>query len=608
MSKDEGTFLDRVPAYKKDFPKYASEVLHIQTKSARMSRFNLNRAQKRVWGVVKKKLAEKKPVRMYLLKARQLGFSTLIQGLAYWNATLWPNQNELIVSHEILSAETLFGKSKVFYGLSPQEMRPERQLSNRRELKFAKDDKEGTGDVGLQSRILIQTADNVHLGASHTLHFVHLSEFARYEKVQKDVRLSFATLMQAVPKRGRNFAFIETTAFGLNHGYEFWEEDNAWEKIFISWVADVTYTADEPLEFNQLEAAEATKYGNERTVLGGVENELREWYPRLSKSNEWVRHEALKRLRWRREIIQEGFAGQDGLKLFRQEYPITPREAFITSGDNVFDTTKIADMKLALEGETTGDIPFPTVNFRYDPHQKRFEKARYGEMRVYDLPKEGKQYAIGADVAEGIREGDRSAAQVLVLPELIQVATFQARIDPGDFADTLAALGWWYNGALVAVEINGPGYATNHRMSRTLLYPYMYTRESYDSQSRTFLKRYGWHTNRATKSVLISDLRKGLNDNLVQFRDVPTLDEMSTYIETDKGKLEAAPGYYDDLVMALGISLQMVLQVNAGDFTPPKPKTAPEGSFEWYANMVDAEALRAEDWHSEYMEDQKYGW
>jgi hypothetical protein len=605
---DKQTFLERVPEYKKDFKKYAEEVLYIQTKSAKMSRFKLNRAQNRVWQVVKKKLEADKPVRMYLLKARQLGFSTLIQGLAYWNATLWPNQNELIVSHEILSAETLFGKSKVFYGLSPHEMRPERQLSNRRELKFAKDDKEGTGDVGLQSRILIQTADNVHLGASHTLHFVHLSEFARYEKVQKDVRLSFATLMQAVPKSGRNFAFIETTAFGLNHGYEFWEEDNSWEKIFISWVADATYTAKTPLEFQELEASEATNYGNERTVLGHVEDELREWYPRKAKDSEWVRHEALKRMRWRREIIKEGFVGQDGLKLFKQEYPITAREAFITSGDNVFDTTKIADMKLALEGETTGKIQFPATNMRYDPHQKRFENARYGEMRVYEAPVSGKRYAIGADVAEGIREGDRSAAQVLSLPDLVQVATFQARIDPGDFADTLAALGWMYNGALIAVEINGPGYATNHRLSRTLIYPYMYNRESYDAQSRTFLKRYGWQTNRATKSVLISDMRKALNENLVQYRDVPTLDEMSTYIETDTGKLEAAPGYHDDLVMSLGISLQMVLQAHAGDFKPPEPTQAPEGSFEWYGKIADAENLRADDWRTEFMEQQKYGW
>jgi len=605
---NEQTFLDRVPEYRKDFKKYAAEVLYIQTKSARMARFKLNRAQNRVWQVIKKKLEDNKPVRMYLLKARQLGFSTLIQGLAYWNATLWPNQNELIVSHEILSAETLFGKSKVFYGLSPQEMRPERQLSNRRELKFAKDDKAGTGDVGLQSRILIQTADNVHLGASHTLHFVHLSEFARYEKVQKDVRLSFATLMQSVPKRGRNFAFIETTAFGLNHGYEFWEEENTWEKIFISWIADATYTVDEPLEFKELEASEATKYGNERTVLVGVEKELREWYPIKARDEEWIRHEGLKRMRWRREIISEGFSGQDGLKLFRQEYPISAQEAFITSGDNVFDTTKITDIKLALEGEMTGEVPFPAVNFRFDPHQKRFELARYGEMRVYEKPKEGKRYAIGADVAEGIKEGDRSAAQVLSLPELVQVATFQARIDPGDFADTLAALGWWYNGALVAVEINGPGYATNHRLSRTLLYPYMYNRESYDAQARTFLKRFGWQTNRATKSVLISDMRKSLNENLVQYRDVPTLDEMSTYIETDKGKLEAAPGYYDDLVMSLGISLQMVLQVNAGDFAPPKPMQAPEGSFEWYGKIADAEGARADEWRSEFMEQRKYGW
>ena len=83
---------------------------------------------------------------------------------------------------------------------------------------------------------------------------------------------------------------------------------------------------------------------------------------------------------------------------------------------------------------------------------------------------------------------------------------------------------------------------------------------------------------------------------------------MSTYIETDRGKLEAAPGYYDDLVMALGISLQMVLQVNAGDFSAPKPTVAPEGSFEWYGKLVDADRARADEWRTEFMEDQKYGW
>src|SRR5690348_9463650 len=111
----EHQLVERLPEYRQEFPTYAEEVLHIQTKGAQTVPFKLNRAQRRLWQLIAELRAAGKPVRLYILKARQLGFSTMTQGLIYWFTTLWPNHNALVVSHEVDSAVALFEKSKIFY-------------------------------------------------------------------------------------------------------------------------------------------------------------------------------------------------------------------------------------------------------------------------------------------------------------------------------------------------------------------------------------------------------------------------------------------------------------------------------------------------------------
>ena len=560
--------------YREDFPQFAAKQLWIITKAGTLDRFLLNRAQRRLWQIVKEKLDADEPVRIYILKARQLGFSTLISAIIFWYVSLYKYKTCLMVSHDLQSAEQILGKLKTFWARMADAIRPDQKLSNRKELYLT--NSKGTGN---ESRVIVQTGDNVHLGASMTIHAAHLSEFARYEKVQKDVRLAWATLEQTVPSRPGTMIFLETTAWGFGFAKDVWDDpDNGFVKLFISWIASPEYTADEPLQRGELFDVPDSPYGDEVETLGHVERELRFWYPEEAGDNEWITRESLKRLRWRREKIHGGFNGD--LALFRQEYPITPHEAFLTSGSAVFNNLKLSDIIAALREEEA-----PT-RFRWDNERRTMVPSpRSGSLYVWEDPKPGSSYLIGVDVSEGLVDGDESAVQVLETPSMSQVARWSGLISPDDLADLAAWMGHHYNTAAICAEVNGPGYATNLRLARQLYYPLLYRREVFDSTKIGFQKKWGFNTNRQSKQILVGTLREAIDKDTTRIRDTETAMQMSHYVLND-GKYQAASGYNDDLVIAYGLALQMGLQWEPSA-PSVAPATAPKGSFDWWGKVVD---------------------
>lgn len=606
----------KIAAYRSDFPLFAREVLKIQTKGAKLTRFRFNRAQQRVWELIKEDMDAGKPVRMFILKARQLGFSTLIQGLMYWLVSLRRNRNVLVAAHEDDAAAQLFQKAQVFYKTSPEDFRPMLRLSNRKELHFANPDPKAPKEqMGLESRITVKTAKNRNLGASMTLQGLHLSEFAKYERVLDDVKTTMATVLQTVPRLPETFVFLETTADGMGYAADFWKARNGYRKVFVSWCADDEYTVPGDtlyLTLDLLGDVDESEFGNEVWVRDRVLDELRFWYPEHADDQAWLEVEALCRLQWRRSMISDQFQGEQGIELFRQEYPITPEEAFLTTGSAVFDQRKLQDRLAALErkdedGRVVGLIFEPT-GFRFDKRVSDFYHAKHGPLRVYKVPDPKKRYVIGADVSEGLPGGDMSAAQVLELPDLEQVAVYEDRLDPDDFADVLYHLGRIYGWAPLMVETNGPGFATVLRLGKDLYYPAMYRREVFDKTSKSYQKKFGWHTNRQTKNVLVTGLRVAVRDDLILFRDMRTLRDMTFFVKHNDDSMGAVTGEHDDTVMALGLAYQMAVNQGvehmrrspdeqpADDAGPP-----PEGSFEWWARLgiVETNRHRAEQHYRE---------
>lgn len=67
----------------RDAKKYIEAFLCIKTKESEIVPFRLNSAQRRLYECIKEQQAAGKPIRIIILKSRQMGFSTLTEALIY---------------------------------------------------------------------------------------------------------------------------------------------------------------------------------------------------------------------------------------------------------------------------------------------------------------------------------------------------------------------------------------------------------------------------------------------------------------------------------------------------------------------------------------------
>ena len=98
---------------------YIESFLKIKTKESRVENFRLNSAQLRLYQLITKQKKEGKPVRIIILKARQMGFSTLTEGLIYHSTATQKNVSSLIITHKDEATTNLFNMSKLFHEHNP---------------------------------------------------------------------------------------------------------------------------------------------------------------------------------------------------------------------------------------------------------------------------------------------------------------------------------------------------------------------------------------------------------------------------------------------------------------------------------------------------------
>ena len=583
---------EKLEAWRNDFELFCIECLTIIDKDNEYVPFKFNRFQKHFWKILKDDIDSGTPSRIYLLKARQLGSSTFVQALAFWRIILWPNSNGLVAAHAEDPARNLFNKSRLFLHLLPQWVKPTRQRNNRKELYFAtKDDAE---DPGLQSMLSVGTIKNVHIGAGSTLHVLHLSEFARYESVQSNVRAGLRSLFSTVPERGRTFIILETTAWGMNYSHDLWFQDKGkvdgfekvkdWTRLFVSWLADDAYTSKNTLApGSYLGSSAQDDYGDELGLSEVIRKELKYWYPEKNyeENEEELEKEVSRRLNWRRGKIAVDF--DYDVPNFQQEYPSTPHEAFITTGTTVFSLRHLAIQRERLAANPDRQLH----KYHYNVSAGRFEESAYGNLRVYEEPQDGYHYVIGADVGRGLADGDKSVAQVLKLPHLEQVACLSDRVDTHTFAKALAALGHKYNTAQIGVEVNGPGLTTNMFLSEEINYPWLYWKKRYDKSRKEWTREVGWDTNVSSKEVIIAGLRSAITNDYLIINDEESLTELEHYILDPKThKMGAVQGKHDDQVMSMAIALQIATEFGGLESTRAE-QFRPKWSFEWWASQAD---------------------
>lgn len=509
---------------------YIENFLMIRNKENRLVQLKLNEPQKKLYAAIKAQHEAKRPVRIIILKARQEGFSTMTEAVMFHATATKKNVDSMVIAHKEDATANLFRMTRLFYDNLPGPLRPKRKASNAQELVFGASERDG--GEGLNSRIKCTTAGGKGVGRSDTLTNVHMSEFAFWPG---DPMETYTGLMQAVPDLPGTMVVIESTANGYNAYKKLWDaaveawdrgERDGFQPLFFAWWEMADYRRPVPAGFEPDE--------EERTLMEAYGLDLEQ-------------------LAWRRWCIKTNCGGD--VDKFRQEYPASPDEAFIASGNCVFD-----QRALVLRREQVKDAEWERGMFRYtyDDTQEsgkkltdiRWEPDPNGIIRIHTKPKEGYPYVIGGDTAG--TGSDKFTGQVLDNSSGVQVAVLQHQFDETLYARQMYCLGWYYNWALIGVETN---YSTYPEMELERLgYPNLFVRRREDTFTGAIVNSYGFETNSTTRPIIIDGLKKVAREQLELIGDYETLGEMLSFVYNEQYRPEAEVGEHDDLVMALAIA------------------------------------------------------
>lgn len=493
-----------------DFPYYAEKALKIRTKEAEVVPFKLNSAQWLLQKAIDEQREQTGRVRIIILKARQQGLSTAVGGRLYHRVSQAKAKKAIVVTHKADSTTALFNMTKRFHDNVPDILRPSTSYSSKRELVFDK----------LDSSYIVATAGGDGIARGETITHAHLSELAFWK--ESTARENLNGLLQSIPETDDTEIYIESTANGVTGPfYEMWKGavagENGYYPLFIPWFLDPAYRTKPPKGFER--TPEEEKEAAEIFARDGIELDDAQLY-------------------WRRLKIN-----QNGIDMFRQEYPAYPDEAFLTTGRPVFDVETIEE-RLKLDIQPVHRLGL--ILDKWEPHPG-------GELLMYKEHDPGETYYIGADVAMGVRNGDYSVAQVLD-GQKNQVAVWRGHVHPDYYAEVLNHLGNFYNQAKIGVENNNHGLLTVNLLYKHWHYENVFTNVVEDKITDVDTPNLGFSTNAKTKPLIIDDLRASLRKGELILFDKVTMQEMKTFVVKESGKLEAEEGCHDDCVMSLAIA------------------------------------------------------
>ncbi len=474
----------------------------------------------------------KKP--FFILKGRQQGFTTLITAIQLSFAITRKNFSGFTLANTKDNTKAIFNdKARSVYNRLPDNLKPHEQFNSTDELFFDR----------LNSSWRVDTATR-DVARSRTLNFVHYSEAAFYKCTLSELQAGVGNAIVAGA-----IQIYETTANGFNEAKDLWESGTC-HNLFYGWWRTSEYRST---EYAYLENTDSWLSDRLKLLADmGLDREQLCWYARK----------------------YDGYLDKN---LIKQEFPCTPEEAFISSGDCVFDKESIHAQMIRVGGIK----PYRVGYFRYRKVGREirgtdgeieeiewqltdveFVDARDGYITLHEPPRTKTAadgtvtalapYALGGDTAG--KGSDYFTGKVICCLDHRTVATLRKqRIDEDLYAEQMYCLGKYYNDALIGIETNYSRQPTRI-LSGALSYPNLYLRQRVDGITDKAEKVFGFETTTKTKPIIISELVRLMREDPSVECDLETLKEMTAFVRKDNGKQEAMDGQHDDLVMALAIA------------------------------------------------------
>jgi len=505
----------------------------IITKKGNKAPFKMNRAQREFFD---KYLNNKDPKKNFhrhiILKSRQIGFTTFIDLWITDEILFNENREGLIIAHKVQDAAEIFDR-KIDFAIRnmPEHIKDAIFKMERNSAKKIKIVPAGENDKESYSAIQVSTS-----GRGGTFHYLHVSEYAkmcvdfpkRADEVEKGAFL-------AVPTSG--FIFIESTAEGMaGRFYEIFQAEWATrDKIsptkstaiflphFYNWQYDdmEMEEIEEDIPVSEMELGEID-FGEYQKEHNLSDTEITYYYIKYLQLG--------------------GRNGTDTVKKLNQEYPTTAEEAFLSTGQSYFPTSKVFSMlqkpMVGTKGEMIAD----------NEGKHSFQEVSTGALEIFEMPIKGMSYVIGGDTAEGLAHGDSQVLYVINKKTKNCAAIYSSKVPPDEFIGEAYNIGKFFNWALLGIEVNKDGLWVNDGLDK-LGYINLYYRKSFDDITKKITKFFGWKTTSATRPFSLAAIKAVFLKKNEGFPNA-VLNEMVTFLRNEKGKPEALAGKNDDVIMA----------------------------------------------------------
>jgi len=486
-----------------------------------------------------------KPIRIIILKARQLGISSLIAVILTTEMFMRDELRCCVAAHEKTRvAEYLYAYYLNFLHYLPEPMK----------LLAAKKNEMG-GHRLLKTRSHIACDFEAQI-RGRAMDYLHLSEAAYYKDLPTFMGAVDATLALS-PGTG---IFMESTARGYDDDFHRrWQSaelgEDIFEPLFLAWYLHPDY--QEP--FANID--ERGKF--EDSIEKGMHDR---W------GNEWELHQnpdiTLENLKWRRNKLTA-----ITLDDFYREYPSTPEEAFEYTDTNVFDPPVLRwyiendVLEPELEGEMEIDKP------RFYERSPMFIDAKPPIFKVFEPPNPNSEYVLGVDTSRGKR--DYCCLQVLKRRPLEQVAILRGyegrNMIPLEFAEQLMMAWKYYNYGYLVIENNDAGLAVINNLLEWGCNAIM-THDTLFPNASVQNTDYGWNNSTKTGQEAVEKLRYQILNKNIRIHDRDTLLEMMQFVYkttegtgVSEGKVRAMArrkgqikkpgdsdmGYFDDRIYGL---------------------------------------------------------
>lgn len=572
---------------KYDFPFWAATFVYIKPKGGGNDvLFRLTYPQRKFVERLESLRKQNKPIRIVMLKARQWGGSTTSQIYMAWLQLVHKvGLNSLIIAHQGTGSDEIKDMFDRMIKAYPIEMLHKLgEAYNANEPKMVSVGKSGSIYRVPQRncKIKIGTAERPDSCRGGDYNLVHLSEVGIWKATEgKKPEDIVRSACSGVLNEPYTMIIYESTANGVGNFFhrEYIDaRDNPksqFRSMFVSWY-DIEQNT---LPFKNSEHSEYSfaqwlyeNRNNTNEPSNREESGQYLWWL-------WEKGATLEGIYW--YTIERGKVTTHGA--MAAECPSDDTEAFVNSGAAVFDKYRVEPLRKACrEPRKVGDIYANADEGEEALKDLRFKEDKQAQLWVWNMPDIPDnqnivldRYLTVVDVGGRSNKADWSVIVVFDRFDMMDgdkpavVAQWYGHIDIDLLAWKAAQIAAFYDNSLLVIESNTLETHDRDRMvdgdqSQYVLnqiknvYPNLYARRQSEEDIRQGLPRkYGFHTNVATKPMIISNLIKVVREGLYIERDQRCLNEMLVYERKQNGAFGAVQGEHDDLLMTRAIGLHI---------------------------------------------------